>query len=126
VPDVQLVSLQHGPGAEQLQALAGEFEVLDLDSHRGDACDSFVDTAAIMKNLDLVISCDSVVAHLAGALGVKVWVALPLLSDWRWLLYREDTLWYPGMRLFRQTRYAEWEHVFDRMARELCAHIGRT
>ena len=75
--------------------------------------------AAIMKNLDLVISCDTAVAHLAGALGVPVWVALPFVPDWRWLLEREDSPWYPTMRLFRQRRAGDWGEVFERMAKLL-------
>jgi hypothetical protein len=80
---------------------------------------TFRDTAAVMKNLDLVIACDTSVAHLAGALGVPVWVPLPHVPDWRWLLDREDSPWYPSMRLFRQTRRGQWEDVFHRIAEAL-------
>jgi tetratricopeptide (TPR) repeat protein len=69
-----------------------------------------------MKHLDLVIAVDTSVAHLAGALGVPVWVALPTASDWRWLQKREDTPWYPSMRLFRQKKRGDWGEVFKRMA----------
>jgi hypothetical protein len=72
-----------------------------------------------MKNLDLVIAVDTSVAHLAGALGVPVWVAMPLASDWRWLLNREDTPWYPTMRLFRQRELGEWDQVIARMSQAL-------
>jgi tetratricopeptide (TPR) repeat protein len=116
LPGVQLISLQKGPGAEQLQELAGRFSVLDLGSRLDEASGAFMDTAAVMNVLDLVICSDSAVAHLAGALGVPVWVALPLVPDWRWLLEREDSPWYPTMRLFRQTRDGNWEDVFGRMA----------
>jgi len=119
VPGVQLLSLQKGPGTEQLRALSGQFPVVDLDSRLDEASGAFMDTAAVMKNLDLVISSDTAVPHLAGALGVPVWLALPYVPDWRWLLEREDCPWYPTMRLFRQTRYGQWEDVFDRMAEEL-------
>jgi hypothetical protein len=78
-----------------------------------------VDTAAVMHNLDLVITSDSAVAHLAGALAVPIWVALPLVPDWRWLLDRQDSPWYPTMRLFRQTRLDCWSDIFDRMTEEL-------
>jgi hypothetical protein len=78
-----------------------------------------MDTAAIMQNLDLVISSDTAVPHLAGSLGVPVWVVLPLVPDWRWLLMREDSPWYPTMRLFRQTKLGCWEDVFELMADEL-------
>ena len=78
-----------------------------------------MDTAAIMKNLDLVITSDTSVPHLAGALGVPVWVALPFVPDWRWLLDRGDSPWYPTMRLFRQGRAGDWAGVFDGMLRAL-------
>ena len=72
-----------------------------------------------MKSLDLVITSDTAIAHLAGALGVPVWVALQDIPDWRWLLEREDSPWYPTMRLFRQTRRGQWEEVFHRIAEAL-------
>src|SRR5262249_54050756 len=75
--------------------------------------------AAIMRNLDLVISCDTATAHLAGALGVPVWVVLPFAPDWRWMLGRPDSPWYPSARLFRQSRLDDWDEVFQRMAHEL-------
>ncbi|HEX7380170.1 MAG TPA: glycosyltransferase family 9 protein, partial [Pirellulales bacterium] len=77
---------------------------------------SFLDTAAVLANLDLHICCDTSLAHLAGALGVPVWVALPFAPDWRWLLDREDSPWYPTMRLFRQRREGDWSDVFERIA----------
>ena len=75
-----------------------------------------MDTAAVMKNLDLVVTSDTAIAHLAGALGVPVWVGLSFLPEWRWLLNRDDSPWYPTMRLFRQTESGHWRGVFQRMA----------
>ncbi len=118
-PGVELVSLQKGPGSEQVREVAGRFAVRDLGDRLDAEAGPFMDTAAIMKNLDLVITCDTVLAHLAGALGVPVWIALHAVPDWRWLLDREDSPWYPTARLFRQTRLGEWEEVFQRMARAL-------
>ncbi|HWY85712.1 MAG TPA: tetratricopeptide repeat protein [Gemmataceae bacterium] len=115
--DVCVVSLQKGPGTEQLQDL--RFPVLDL-SDRLDVTAAFVDTAALMMNLDLIITSDTAVAHLAGALGVPVWTLLPFVPDWRWLLERSDSPWYPTMRLFRQNRPADWQEVFERVAAEVC------
>ena len=86
-----------------------------LDAEGG----AFLDTAAIMSQLDLVITADTSAAHLAGALGVPVWVALSAVSDWRWLYGREDTPWYPTMRLFRQKQVGDWAGVFYRMAEQL-------
>ena len=78
-----------------------------------------MDTAAVMENLDLIITTDTAAAHLAGGLGVPVWTALAYVADWRWLLDREETPWYPTMRLFRQTEPGNWSEVFERMTREL-------
>jgi hypothetical protein len=80
---------------------------------------AFLDTAAVMMSLDLVISADTVIAHLAGALGIPAWVPLALAPDWRWWLQREDSPWYPSMRLFRQSRFGDWDDVFKRIAEEL-------
>jgi Flp pilus assembly protein TadD len=125
---VQLVSLQKGPGLEQM--LDGGQWTVDGKApslstvHRppstfDEASGAFMDTAAMMRNLDLVICSDSAVAHLAGALGVPVWVALPWVPDWRWLLEREDSPWYPTMRLFRQIRPGDWQDVFERIHKQL-------
>jgi tetratricopeptide (TPR) repeat protein len=115
VPGVSLVSLQKGPGAEQLALFAQRRLVLDLGPRLAD----WSDTAAALNRLDLVISVDSAVAHLAGALGKPTWVALRSASEWRWLLDREDSPWYPSLRLFRQTRPGDWTSVFSRIVGEL-------
>ncbi|HEX8199580.1 MAG TPA: tetratricopeptide repeat protein [Isosphaeraceae bacterium] len=121
IEGVRLLSLQKGPGAEQLREAEGLFPVVDLGPGLDEASGAFMDTAAVMKGLDLVISCDTAVAHLAGALGVPTWVALSSAPDWRWLLDREDSPWYPTLRLFRQwpDEPGRWGPVFERMAAEL-------
>jgi tetratricopeptide (TPR) repeat protein len=116
VPGVTLVSLQSGQGTEQIAALADRFRVIDFGARLDAEAGPFMDTAAIMQHLDLVVTCDSAVAHLAGALGVPVWIALMLTPDWRWLLERDDSPWYPSARLFRQTKVGDWPDVFERMA----------
>jgi tetratricopeptide (TPR) repeat protein len=118
VPGVQLISLQKGAGSEQVAEAAGVCPVLVLDGLDEDG-GAFLDTAAVLKHLDLVVTVDTALAHLAGALGVPVWLALSVLADWRWLREREDTPWYPGMRLFRQRTLGAWDEVFQRMAGEL-------
>jgi Tfp pilus assembly protein PilF len=116
VKGIHLISLQKGPGTEQLQCLTDRFvSVFNIDEAAG----AFMDTAAIMTNLDLVISSDTAIPHLAGALGVPVWLPLAKVPDWRWTLDGEDCPWYPTMRLFRQTRHGQWDDVFDRIAEEL-------
>jgi tetratricopeptide (TPR) repeat protein len=119
VPGVKLIGLQKGPGTDQLAAIAADFAVLDLGSRLDEASGPFMDTAAVMMNLNLVISSDTAIPHLAGALAVPVWLALTAVPDWRWLLGRQDNPWYPTMRLFRQKRAGGWEDVFREMALEL-------
>lgn len=115
VPGVRLVSLQKGPPADQIRALPIGMQILDLSADITD----FADTAAIMANLDLVVTVDTSVAHLAGALGRPVWVLLPFAPDWRWLLGREDSPWYPTMRLFRQPALGVWGPVIGQAADHL-------
>jgi tetratricopeptide (TPR) repeat protein len=119
VPGVRLISLQKGPGTEQIAALADRIPMVSFGSQVDEASGAFMDSAAIMKNLDLVVTADTSAAHLAGALGVPVWVAIFTTPDWRWLMDREDSPWYPTMRLFRQTRLGDWAELFERMAKAL-------
>jgi Flp pilus assembly protein TadD len=123
VPGVTLVSLQKGAGAEQLGA-KNPFPIVNLSDRLDETAGPFMDTAAVMKNLDLVVTIDSAVGHLAGGLGVPVWVALPSFPDWRWLQHGEQTAWYPTMRLFRQTATGDWSGVFQRMASELHSQLS--
>jgi len=117
IPGVRLVNLQRGPGIEQLARLGGRFTIWDPPGWPKDPAESWRETAGLVAALDLVITVDTTVAHLAGALGTPVWVALPLAADWRWLLNRDDSPWYPTMRLFRQTRPGgDWADVFARLA----------
>ena len=81
----------------------------------------FMDTAAVMQHLDLVITSDTAIAHLAGALGIRVWLALAKAADWRWLSDREESPWYPTMRLFRQREWGCWKEVFQGISAEIVA-----
>jgi tetratricopeptide (TPR) repeat protein len=112
LPDVRLISLQKGFGAEQLADLPA---VESLGEEFDSGPDAFLDSTAVMQSLDLVITLDSALAHLAGALGRPVWVALKRVPDWRWLLGRADSPWYPGMVLFRQKMEGDWAGVFAEM-----------
>lgn len=109
VPGVSFYSLQKG-AADQPVGSAG-LKLIDRTAELKD----FVDTAALLANLDLVIAVDTAVAHLAGAMGKPVWTLLPFMPDWRWLLEREDSPWYTTMRLFRQTTRGDWEGVIQRV-----------
>lgn len=112
---VVLYSLQKGHGTEQMHNQPHGLKIIDL----GEKLEDFYDTAAAIMNLDLVISVDTSVVHLAGALGKTVWTLLPFRPDWRWMANREDTPWYPTMRLFRRTSHGDWKAVIDRVAHEL-------
>jgi hypothetical protein len=107
---VQLWSLQVGPAAA---------ETPDGMVNLSEELVDFAETAAVISELDLVITVDTAVAHLAGSLSKPVWLLLAYTADWRWLLDREDSPWYPGMRLFRQTRPGEWGDVVERVTKEL-------
>lgn len=120
-PGVQFVSLQKGPPADQLQASAASADIVDLGPDLGD----FGDTLAAIALLDLVICVDTSVAHLAGALGKPTWVLLPHPADFRWLERREDSPWYPTMRLFRQDDRRDWAPVLAGMAQALADWAGR-
>jgi Flp pilus assembly protein TadD len=122
VPGVRLISLQKDVGVEQL-APGMTVETLGQDFDTGP--DGFIDTAAVMMTLDLVISSDTAIPHLAGALGRPVWVALRAVPDWRFMLERADNPWYPTMRLFRQTARDRWEPVFEAIRQALAALVAK-
>jgi hypothetical protein len=116
---VRFFSLQKGPAVEQADAPPAGMEIVNLDAQLLD----FADTAAAISLMDLVISVDTAVVHLAGALAKPVWVMLPFVPDWRWQLEREDSPWYPTMRLFRQPALGDWGSVIDRVAEGLGAAL---
>ena len=115
IPRTTFHSLQKGPAAKQLLDMPMEMNLIDLAPHLND----FADTAAALANLDLLITADTAVAHLAGALGKPVWIMLTHNPDWRWLLARADSPWYPTARLFRQPTAGDWSPVIDRIHTEL-------
>ena len=125
VAGVRLISLQKGVGEEQLSVLPPSMRVETLGADFDAGPDAFVDTAAAMAALDLIVTCDTSIAHLAGALAAPVWVALKSDAEWRWLAGRADSPWYPTMRLFRQSRRGAWRDVFDAMALEVAALAAR-
>jgi tetratricopeptide (TPR) repeat protein len=118
LPDVQLISLQKGYGTEQLKSMPQGMEVLDIEDDL-DESGAFLDSAAVMKNVDLFITSDTALAHLAGALGVKTWVVLKYVPDWRWMLERPDSPWYPSMTLYRQLSFDDWKPVFNQMQKDI-------
>jgi Flp pilus assembly protein TadD len=118
LPGVRLFSLQKGPPADELGALAGP-PIVDL----APLLDDFADTAGALAHLDLVIMTDSAVAHLAGAMGKPVWLLLGHDAHWLWLGKRADSPWYPSLRLFRPRAEGDWAHVFDSAAAELMSMV---
>jgi tetratricopeptide (TPR) repeat protein len=121
INEITFYSLQKGEGAEQAKTPPKGMRLTDFTGDIGD----FSDTAAFIENLDLVISIDTAVAHLAGALGKPVWTLVPHVPDWRWLLNRDDSPWYPTMRLFRQPSHGEWGAIIHYIGRELEKLLNR-
>jgi tetratricopeptide (TPR) repeat protein len=115
IKNARFFSLQKGPAAAQTRQPPAGLELIDYTNDLHD----FADTAAMAANLDLILTVDTSVAHLAGALGRRAWVLLPRSPDWRWMLDREDSPWYPTLRLFRQKRFGDWGEVIDRVAKAL-------
>jgi hypothetical protein len=115
-------SLQMGPPAGHVKLLGDRVHLVDLQDEQKD----FADTAEIVESFDLVISIDTSVAHLAGAMGKPVWVLLSKSSDWRWFVDREDSPWYPTARLFRQSTLGSWQDVVARVEQELRELVART
>ncbi len=115
VEGVHLFSLQFGPATKELASAS--FAVTDLGSRFDPK--TLDDLAATVLNLDLIVTVDTAVAHLAGLLGRQVWVVLPYAADWRWFLERSDSPWYPTVRLFRQTKIGGWTEVFERVTAEV-------
>src|SRR6185295_3448928 len=119
VPGVRLISLQKTDGLDQLSALPSGVAIETLGDDFDAGPDAFIDCAAVMSTLDLIITSDTAAAHLAGALGCPTWLVLKHIPDWRWQLDREDSPWYPTMRLFRQPSDGDWRGAFSRVEEEL-------
>jgi ADP-heptose:LPS heptosyltransferase len=119
-PGIAFYSLQTGDRSQELTQRPPDVRVQDLAPCLHD----FGDTALLLDQLDLVLTVDTAVAHLAGALGKPVWVLLPAVPDWRWGLDEEQTPWYPTMRLFRQARAGAWAAVMQRVAQALASWRG--
>ncbi|MBV8634716.1 MAG: glycosyltransferase family protein, partial [Burkholderiaceae bacterium] len=123
IPGVRLISLQKINGMEQLDQLPAYSKIETLGSEFDAGPDAFVDTAAVMMELDLVVTVCTSIAHLAGALGRPTWLALQAVPYWLWMQDRSDTPWYPSFRLFRQRERGAWPQVFDDMEQALRHHL---
>lgn len=111
MPEIRFVGLQKGDGSDQPQRLGADALVVNI----GERMRDFADTASILEQLDLLVSVDTSVVHLSGALGTPAWALIPYSPDWRWLYGRDDTPWYDSVRLFRQTKPGDWPEVLDRV-----------
>ncbi|MFC1676782.1 tetratricopeptide repeat protein [Planctomycetota bacterium] len=112
---VKLYGLQKGEASREAEYLREEMEIVNL----GEQLEDFADTAGAIENMDLIISVDTSVLHLAGAMGKCVWGLIPYGSEWRWMLERQDSPWYPGMKLFRQKKSGDWAAVFESVQQQL-------
>jgi hypothetical protein len=115
IADIKIYSLQKERPGPQDPRMLQRLGIVDLSEELRD----FTDTAAVIAGLDLVVSVDTVVLHLAATLGKPVWGLIPYSPDWRWMLHRQDSPWYPALRLFRQSQPCDWRTVIERVAVEL-------
>jgi hypothetical protein len=118
---VEFCSFQRGPRRSELLAMQAAYPIADVSGESKE----IADTAADLMNMDLVITVDTMLAHLAGALGKAVWVLLPFQADWRWMLLRPDSPWYPTMKLFRQPASGDWQTPVRQIAQELSKRIAK-
>lgn len=126
LPGISLYSLQKfDPALAQSNPslLAKDTHIQQFDGDFDASHGRFMDTAAVMKNLDLILTVDTSIAHLAGGLGVPVWVIVPFPAEWRWLTQRSDSPWYPTMRLFRQQAYGDWEPAYNELLQALAEKV---
>jgi tetratricopeptide (TPR) repeat protein len=124
IPGVRLISLQKGRGVEEIPAVGFRERIETLGDDFDAGGGAFLDSAAVMANLDLIVTPCNAIAHLAGALGRPTFVALMHVPEWRWLLDREDSPWYPATRLFRQSRAGDWPGVFARITDAVRAYAS--
>jgi len=112
------ISLQKGSSISDIEKFNLENNIINYDLLIDTGSKSFLDTAAIIKLLDLVITTDTSIAHLAGTLGVQTWLLLPRVSDWRWLNSKDETIWYDNVRIYRQKVQGDWSEVFNRVEKD--------
>ena len=123
IPKVQLISLYKGDEENQISNI--DFDLTTLGKDFDNGTDAFIDTAAAMMNCDLIITSDTAIAHLAGALGLPVWVALKYIPEWRWMLNHSDSPWYPTMKLYRQNTFNNWNSVFSLITKDLKTIVNK-
>jgi hypothetical protein len=125
IDGVRLISLMKNQDAIEVEAEDGRFVIEGLGDDFDSGADSFLDCAARMEYVDIIVTSSTAIAHLARALGKPIFLALKHVPDWRWLMHRDDCPWYPTMRLFRQTEKGDWKSVFDRIASSVEACLSK-
>lgn len=126
VPGVSIYSLQKTTGTDQLKDIPDTMHIITFDGDFDQSHGRFMDTAAVIKNLDLIITVDTSISHLASGLGIPTWIMLPNPADWRWMINRNDSPWYPNVtRLFKQPTPGDWESMIKEVAHELQQYISR-
>lgn len=126
VPGVSVYSLQKTTGTDQLKDIPSTMKIITFDGDFDQSNGRFMDTAAVIKNLDLIITVDTSISHLASGLGTPTWIMLPNPADWRWMINRNDSPWYPNVtRLFKQPTPGDWQSMIKEVAIELEKHITR-
>ena len=116
------ISLQKGAAVSDIEKLQLQKNIINYDMLMDTSSKKFLDSAAIIKYLDLVITTDTSIAHLAGTLGTQTWLLLPKVSDWRWLNSKDETIWYDNFRIYRQRKQGDWQEVFSRVEKD-CADL---
>ncbi|MDC0899385.1 tetratricopeptide repeat protein [Candidatus Pelagibacter sp.] len=117
-PSATFISLQKGSAVSDIEKFQFEENIINYDLLMDTGSKKFLDTAAIIKYLDLVITTDTAIAHLAGTLGTQTWLLLPKVSDWRWLNSKDETIWYDNFRIYRQKVQGDWSDVFSRVEKD--------
>jgi hypothetical protein len=125
LPGVRLISLQKHDGLDQLPTMPAGMTVETFSEDFDSGTDAFVDSAAAMQSLDLIVCADTSIAHLAGALGRPAWVLLKYVPDWRWQIARDDSPWYPSLRLFRQETDGDWKSAIAKATSALRGVLSR-
>lgn len=120
VPGIALVSLQKGEGVDQIALWKGPAPLIDI----GTKLQDFEDTMAVIDQLDLMVTVDTAIGHFAGAMGRPAWIMVPFAPDWRWLMGRQDTPWYPSLRLLRHPMTKRWDLLVPMVAEELRREFG--
>ena len=119
LPDVEFVNLQYGETSDEREEFKEEFHKEIIDFNKYNLTNNFENLTALVESCDLIITISNITAHIAGAIGKKTWVIVPLSTLWHWFHKRSNSLWYPNVELFRQKQYGQWEDVINKLYNEV-------